>query len=92
MRIEVVYALPERQLMLVVELPDGANVADAVSKSRIRTEFPEISIGETPVGVFGERVDWSRVLEDGDRVELYRGLIADPREQRRKRAEKQGAA
>ena len=50
------------------------------------------NIGETPVGVFGERVDWSRVLEDGDRVELYRGLIADPREQRRKRAEKQGAA
>lgn len=85
-RVEVAYALPERQVLLPVRLPAGATVRDAVQASGIAGLFPGIEIGVTKVGIFGHLTDWDQPLRDGDRVELYRPLKADPKEIRRRLA------
>jgi putative ubiquitin-RnfH superfamily antitoxin RatB of RatAB toxin-antitoxin module len=85
-RIEVVYALPERQRVISLELVEGMTVADAVRLSRISAEFPELATGRLKLGIYGEVVTETRRLEPGDRVEIYRDLAVDPREARRRRA------
>lgn len=85
LRVEVVYALPEQQDIVPVELPPGALLSDAVAESGLLERYPAIKSGVTPVGIFGKRADWDVALENGDRVELYRPLVADPKEQRRNR-------
>ena len=84
-RVEVVYALPDEQELIEVTLPQGAVLGDAVTSSGLLEKHPALEAGVTPAGIFGKRADWDAVLEDGDRVELYRPLIADPKEQRRRR-------
>lgn len=86
MRIEVVYALRERQALLALELPEGATVREAIEASGILQEFPEIDLAVNKVGVFGKLVKLDTVLRDRDRVEIYRPLLADPKEVRRRRA------
>ena len=88
MRIEVVYATASEQVVLEVQLPAGATVGDAVHMCGIRTRFPEIDLAHAAVGIFGECVTLDRPLAQGDRVEIYRGLPADPKEARRRRARK----
>lgn len=88
MRVEVVYATPERQDAVEVELPDGATVRDAIVVSGLLTQFPQIDLATTAVGIFGERAALDDLLEVGDRVEIYRPLRADPKEARRRRARK----
>lgn len=83
MQIEVVFALPERQELVTVELEEGATVADAIERSAIAELFPGHEVRALPVGVWGRVVDRGHVLEEGDRVEIYRPLAIDPREQRR---------
>lgn len=83
MHVEVVFALPERQALIPVELEEGATVAEAIERSAIAAHFPEHDIGGLPVGVWGRLVERDHRLEDGDRVEIYRPLRIDPREQRR---------
>jgi putative ubiquitin-RnfH superfamily antitoxin RatB of RatAB toxin-antitoxin module len=85
-RISVVYADPQRQLVREIELAVGATVNDAIRASGILEELP----GFTPagVGVFGSKVAADAALRDGDRVELYRPLLVDPKEARRRRATK----
>lgn len=85
-RVEVAYARPERQLILAVEAPPGITVEQAIDRSGILDEFPEIDLDQQKVGVFGKATTPDAVLADGDRVEIYRALIADPKEARRKRA------
>ncbi|WP_153110115.1 RnfH family protein [Propionivibrio limicola] len=85
-RVEVVYALPDRQELLRVELPAGATVRDAIENSGIRTKFPEIDLDGNKVGVFSKLVKLDVVLRDRDRVEIYRPLIADPKVVRKQRA------
>lgn len=85
-RVEVAYARPERQLILAVDAPPGITVEQAILRSGILDEFPEIDLAEQKVGVFGKATTRDAVLNDGDRVEIYRALIADPKEARRKRA------
>ena len=87
-RVEVAYALPERQLIVPLEAPAGVTVEEAIARSGILDEFPEIDLGEQKVGIFGKAATPGTVLSDGDRVEIYRALIADPKEARRKRAAK----
>jgi putative ubiquitin-RnfH superfamily antitoxin RatB of RatAB toxin-antitoxin module len=82
--IEVVYALPERQVLKRVSLPEGSTVGDAIEASGLGREFPEIDL--VLVGIFGKRVRVDARLRDGERVELYRALQADPKEVRRRRA------
>jgi putative ubiquitin-RnfH superfamily antitoxin RatB of RatAB toxin-antitoxin module len=85
-RIEVVYALPERQRVVSLEFATGMTAGDAVRLSRLGAEFPELSDRALKVGVWGELVAESHVLRPGDRVEIYRELAVDPREARRRRA------
>ena len=86
MRVEVVFALAEKQVLRTIELPDGATVADAISASTIAQQFPGLEFGELQVGIWGKPVERAKAVRDGDRVELYRPLEMDPREARRLRA------
>ena len=86
MQVEIVFALPERQVLQTLELPIGSTVADAIQRSALAQEFPEVDIDQLQAGVWGKLVERSRVLLDGDRVELYRPLVIDPREARRLKA------
>lgn len=85
-RVEVVYARPEAQIVIPVELPAGSTVRDAIQKSGLPMRFPEISEGDAPAGIFGVAVDPEAVLAPHDRVEIYRPLPASPKEIRRRRA------
>ncbi len=83
-RIEVVHARPDRQTLIRLSLPAGSTVAEAVARSGLGALYPELD--PTAVGIFGRRCSPDTVLQDGDRVELYRPLSADPKEIRRRRA------
>ena len=78
LKVEVVCALPRRETVLSVSLPDGATVLDALLKAGLGKE--------NSVGIFGEPATLETRLRDGDRVEVYRPLQIDPKEARRKRA------
>lgn len=86
--IEVVCATPEQQQLLALEVPAGTTVGEAVRLSGIAARLPEVAVHECPVGIFGKVVAPERVLQAGDRVELYRPLLADPKEVRKQRAAK----
>ena len=92
LRVEVAYARPDVQRIVTVEVPSGATVATAIEASGIRAAFPEIDPQAPDVGIFAEPVDLNAPLADGDRVEIYRPLQADPKAQRRERARRQRAA
>lgn len=84
--VEVAYATPEKQLILEVEVPAGTSAAEAVRLSGIEEHFPEIVLGNNPLGIFGKKVKADRELRAGDRVEIYRPLTADPKVIRRELA------
>lgn len=84
--VEVVYALPEQQYVHSLTLPAGATVADALDAVRGRPPFDALALEQMPAGIFGDRVERGRCLQTGDRVEVYRELVIDPREARRRRA------
>jgi putative ubiquitin-RnfH superfamily antitoxin RatB of RatAB toxin-antitoxin module len=88
LRVSVVYALPERATEIELELPAGATVAEAIAASRIAQRHPEVDFAHLQAGVFGRIVSRDAPLADGDRVELYRPLRADPRTARRRRADR----
>jgi uncharacterized protein len=85
--VEVLYALPAQQPLLRVQLAEGATVEDAIRASGVLDEFPEIDLASNKVGIFSKLVKLDEAVRDKDRVEIYRSLIADPKEVRRKRAE-----
>ena len=85
--IEVVYALPHEQTLLRKNVPAGTTVADAIQASGILQKHPEIDLATSKLGIFGKLTKADVVLRDKDRIEIYRPLIADPKEVRRKRAE-----
>lgn len=84
--VEVVYALPERQELIALTVPDGATVGEAIAASGIEARFPEEDLTRLPTGIWGRRAGCDRRLADGDRVEIYRPLRMDPREARRRLA------
>ncbi|OGA28074.1 MAG: hypothetical protein A3I01_00260 [Betaproteobacteria bacterium RIFCSPLOWO2_02_FULL_65_24] len=86
MHIEVVYALPDKQERVLLDLPPGSTVLDAVQASGLLQRLPQIESGH--LGVWGRPVTPQTRLRDRDRVEIYRRLIADPKEVRRERAAK----
>lgn len=86
--IEVVYALPDRQFLLRVKLAEGASVEEAIMQSGILSLRDDIDLSKNKVGIYSRPAKLSDILSDGDRVEIYRPLLADPKEIRRKRAEK----
>ncbi len=83
---EVAYAVPERQLILKVDGGPGMTVREAIERSGILEQFPEIDLAGIKVGVFGKTTILDAELTPGDRVEIYRPLIADPKEARKRRA------
>jgi putative ubiquitin-RnfH superfamily antitoxin RatB of RatAB toxin-antitoxin module len=85
-RICVVYALPDRQALREVELPDSATVADAVARSGLLEQFPEIGSRPLACAIYGRAVADSQMLRAGDRVEILRPLLVDPNERRRRAA------
>ncbi|MCK9200567.1 MAG: RnfH family protein [Gallionella sp.] len=85
--IEVVYALPHEQTLLKKNVPAGTTVADALQASGILQKHPELNLATSKLGIFGKLIKADAVLRDKDRIEIYRPLIADPKEVRRKRAE-----
>lgn len=86
-KIEVVYALAHEQTLLNVEVPQGTTLADAIKISGILEKHQDINLASNKVGIFGKLSKLDTVLRDRDRIEIYRPLIADPKEVRRKRAE-----
>jgi len=84
--IEVAYARPDQQVILSVTVPADATIEDAVRHSGVLEQFPEIDLADNKVGIFGKLVKLDGSLHPGDRIEIYRALIADPKEVRRQRA------
>ncbi len=85
--VEVAYALPERQTLLRIEVPAGTTAMRAIERSGIGDLYPELDLANSKLGIFAKVVPPDRVLRAGDRVEIYRPLIADPKVVRHQRAE-----
>ena len=86
--VEVVYALPERQYLRQVTLTTGSTVEQAILASGLLEIRKDIDLTRNKVGIYSRPVKLSDPLKEGDRVEIYRPLIADPKELRRQRADK----
>ena len=85
-RVEVAYALPDRQAILALDVSPGTTALDAARQSGITDKFEGIDLENAKLGIFGALVAPAQVLQEGDRVEIYRPLIADPKEVRKARA------
>lgn len=78
MQIAVAYAEPAQQVWLRIEVPEDATLEQAIIKSGILRQFPEIDLTERQVGIFGKLAKLDAPLKPGDRIEIYRAIIADP--------------
>jgi len=85
--IEVAAALPDRQVVIPLVVDEGCTVWEAVEASKIGDRLPDLSVDPKRVGIFGRICQPERELKNGDRVEIYRPLTADPKEVRRQLAE-----
>lgn len=85
-RVEVTYAKPERQELVHLELPAGSTLRQAVEASGLVQRYPEIDLAKGKFGIYAKLAKPDSVLRDRDRVEIYRPLIADPKEVRKQRA------
>ncbi|HHE6469937.1 TPA: RnfH family protein [Providencia rettgeri] len=88
LNIEVTYALPEKQFLLSVKVKEGTTIEDAILASGILALRDDIDLKKNKIGIYSRPAKLTDLVQDGDRVEIYRPLIADPKELRRKRAEK----
>ena len=88
--VTVAYAAAYEQVLVEVKLPNGASIGDAIALSGICARFSEIDFAAVKTGIWGKARDLKHELRDGDRVEIYRPLKADPKEARRARAGKTG--
>ena len=84
--VEVVYALPNKQAIIETRVPAGTTALEAVRQSGISAKFAGLDLDEAKLGIYGKAVSPTQVLREGDRVEIYRPLIADPKEVRKARA------
>lgn len=89
-KVEVAYATPEKQLIVELEVAKGTTMVEAVAKSGIEMEFPGLQTTGAPMGLFGRKVAKPEleVLNEGDRIEIYRPLLIDPKQARLNRAAK----
>ncbi|MDU4300855.1 MAG: RnfH family protein [Eikenella corrodens] len=86
LNIEVAYAEPGKQSLLAFQVACGTTARQAVLQSALVTEFPHVDFAAAPIGIFGKKVKDSAPLREGDRVEVYRALLIDPKENRRRKA------
>lgn len=92
--IEVAFALPDEQLILNVQVPEGTSVFDAAKLSGIEDRFEDLNVDDMPMGIFGKTVRKPKeeIMKAGQRIEIYRPLIIDPKQARANRAAKAAAA
>jgi putative ubiquitin-RnfH superfamily antitoxin RatB of RatAB toxin-antitoxin module len=88
MRIEIAYAKPNEQVILELDVPEGITVETAIIESGMLRRYPEIDLTQNKVGIFSKLCKLDHPLRAGDRVEIYRPLLADPKQARRNRAAK----
>ncbi len=95
LHVEVACALPDRQKIVSLVVPEGTSARQAVEQSNIAAEFLEVDVDSAPLGIFGQALGSKGLpspedylLQEGDRVEIYRPLLVDPKEVRKQRAEK----
>lgn len=88
LRVEVVYALPDEQALVALEVEEGTTVREAIERSGLLARFPQIELARGRLGIFGRRVPPGAPVKDRDRVEIYRPLTADPKDARRGRAQR----
>ncbi|WP_100640756.1 RnfH family protein [Alteromonas facilis] len=86
--VEVAYALPDKQSLLPIEVASGCTVEEAIVASGILKLYAEIDLSNNKVGIWNRTAKLTETLQQGDRIEIYRPLIADPKEVRKRRAEK----
>ena len=92
LRVEVIYALPERCWRVPLQLPAGATVADALAEADLPARIPGVIVDPEGLSVFGQAATLETPLHDGDRVEVLRPLRVDPKQARRRRAGQTGKA
>jgi putative ubiquitin-RnfH superfamily antitoxin RatB of RatAB toxin-antitoxin module len=85
--IDIIYALPSTQTVKQIKWHEGITVAEAIQASQIQESHPEMQIADGKVGIYGKAVKLSQALKPTDRIEIYRPLVNDPKEMRRKKAE-----
>jgi hypothetical protein len=88
--VEVVYARPDEQVLLALDVEPGATVEQVIVRSGMTDRFPEIGSAPARVGLFGRLTELTAQVREGDRIEIYRPLIANPKEQRQARARLRG--
>jgi len=87
LQIEVAYAEPQRVIVKVLRLPPGSRVADALRVAALDPDFIGVDLANSPLGIFGRLTPRDHALQQGDRIEIYRPLAADPKVARRERAQ-----
>ena len=85
--VEIAYALPDEQVILSLEVDDNCTVEEVINRSGILENYPQINLETDKVGIFGKMCKLTAGLRNKDRIEIYRKLIADPKESRRQKAE-----
>ncbi len=88
LKVEVAYARPNSQKIIAIEVEDGCTIETVIQRSGILSLYPEIDLEKQKVGVFSKSRNLTDLVNDGDRIEIYRSLIIDPKEARRARAKK----
>ncbi|ACR28452.1 RnfH family protein [Burkholderia glumae] len=86
--VQVCYALPTQQTLIDLDVPENTTVRAAIEASGIVARHPEIDLSVAKTGVFGKLAPLDAVLRDGDRVEIYRPLVVDPKAARQRRVDK----
>lgn len=89
LEIEIAYGLPDRQYLRAMQVPEGTTARQAVLQSSLDQEIPNLDLASAPLGIFGKRVKDDTVLRTRDRIEIYRPLLIDPKEARRRRVQNQ---
>jgi len=84
--IELIYALPDEQDLITIEVKQGTNVEQAIKQSGLLERYPQIDLKVNKVGIFSKVAKLDAELREGDRIEIYRPLIADPKEVRKRKA------
>jgi putative ubiquitin-RnfH superfamily antitoxin RatB of RatAB toxin-antitoxin module len=92
LQVYVVYATPQDEFIRPMRVAPGATVGQAIEESGVLARFPEINLVTQPVGIFGKKKTLDTALRERDRIEIYRPLVADPKDSRRKRAAKKQPA
>lgn len=87
-KVEVAYALPNAQAILPVTIDEGTTALAAAEQSGVVKRFPDIDLAKNKLGIFGKAIKPDHILQENDRVEIYRPLLADPKEVRKRRAAK----